>query len=90
MRYVSEKDYNQQQARRAIEAIRDNLSLMPRMMIAKLNRLVLSAGPIENVLRFPMAYCFVFGLLLLVGSGERRFLSLYAVLVAGVASALIF
>ena len=90
LRYVSEQEYNRQQTHRAVEAIRANWSLMPRMMVAKLNQLVLSAGAVENLLRLPVVYCFLLGLGLLVVSGDRRFLSLYLVLASGVAAALLF
>jgi hypothetical protein len=54
------------------------------MMVAKVNRLFLSRGPVENLTRFVILYCFIFGELRLLAGGVRRTWALQSVLLGTV------
>lgn len=89
-RYLPEREWNQQHIKLALESIKQNIRLLPRMEIYKLHRLVFTPGPIRNFMRFPVLYCFFFGLILLIASGDKRFLILSMLILYAVFSTLIF
>lgn len=92
IRYLPELAWSDRLRDLGLRSIRENLRRMPKMEIAKLNRLFLSAGPAENLFRFPLVYFGVFGVLsILVDPGlRRRFAAGFAVLAYGTATALLF
>lgn len=87
---LPEREYDRRQTAWALAAIREHHDRLPRMLLAKLNRLFFSPGQVQNVLRFPMIYCLCFGVLILLAGGERRHLVIYVLLLSGLASSLIF
>lgn len=87
---LSEREYDRQQVQWALAAMRAHSDRLPRMVLAKVNRLFFSPGQVQNVLRFPMIYCLCFGVLLLAAGGERRHLIVYVLLLSGLLSSLIF
>jgi hypothetical protein len=88
--YFPEREYNQVLISRAIVSIRAHAHQLPRMLLAKLNRFFLSRGPVENLARFGMVYCFVFGELLLLAGGGRATWALQAVFAANLAVGVAF
>ena len=87
---LPEPEYNRRQLAWALAAVREHSDRLPRMVLAKLNRLFFSPGQVQNVLRFPMIYCLCFGVLILLAGGERRHLIIYVLLLSGIGSSLIF
>jgi 4-amino-4-deoxy-L-arabinose transferase-like glycosyltransferase len=75
--YLPEIEWDQVQTQWALESIRENIHLMPRMLVYKLHRLVFTPGAIRDLLRFPLVYLFFFGLILMLVSGDKRFLIFY-------------
>jgi hypothetical protein len=56
----------------------------------KLHRLIFTLGAVRDLLRFPLVYCFFFGLILLLVSGDRRFGVFYLLLLSAVFITLLF
>jgi hypothetical protein len=73
----------------AVRAIRRHWRAMPRLPAAKLDRLFLSFGPVENLARFGLLYFAAFGALVLLASEGSRASILLALVATGVVSALL-
>ena len=89
-RYLPEREWDQQHIKLALETIKRNIHLLPRMEMYKLHRLIFTPGAVRNLLRFPLVYCFFFGLILLLASGDERFLVFYMLMLYAVFSTLVF
>jgi 4-amino-4-deoxy-L-arabinose transferase-like glycosyltransferase len=89
-RYLPEREWDQQHIELALDSIKQNLRLLPRMGIYKLHRLIFTPGAVRNLVRFPLVYCFFFGLILLLVSGDRRYAILYMLMLYAVFITLIF
>jgi 4-amino-4-deoxy-L-arabinose transferase-like glycosyltransferase len=89
-RYLPELEWNQRQIQLALVSIKQNVQRLPRMGIYKLHRLIFTPGSIRNLARAPVLYCFCFGLVLLLSSGDKRFLILYMFILYAVGSTLVF
>ena len=87
---MPELEWNQRQIQLALASIKQNVQRLPRMGIYKLHRLIFTPGAIRNLVRSPVLYCFCFGLVLLLSSGDKRFLILYVFMFYAVSSTLVF
>ncbi len=74
----------------AVTTIKQNYKQLPRLVAYKVRNLFSSGGAIENLFLLPIVYCFFFGLILLIASGERRFLILFTFLLFIIGSTVLF
>jgi 4-amino-4-deoxy-L-arabinose transferase-like glycosyltransferase len=88
--YLPEREWDQQHIELALDSIKQNLRLLPRMGIYKLHRLIFTPGALRNLVRFPLVYCFFFGLILLLVSGDRRYAIFYMLILYSVSITLMF
>jgi 4-amino-4-deoxy-L-arabinose transferase-like glycosyltransferase len=89
-RYLPEVEWDQYLRQAALESIKQNVRLLPKMAMYKLHRLIFTLGAVRDLLRFPLVYCFFFGLILLLVSGDRRFGVFYLLLLSAVFITLLF
>jgi 4-amino-4-deoxy-L-arabinose transferase-like glycosyltransferase len=89
-RYLPEVEWDQYQRQAALASIKQNIRLLPKMAMYKLHRLIFTPGAVRDLLRFPLVYCFFFGLILLLVSGDRRFVVFYLLLLYAVIITLLF
>jgi 4-amino-4-deoxy-L-arabinose transferase-like glycosyltransferase len=89
IRYLPEAQLSEYNRDLAVRAIRRHWRAMPRLLAAKLNRLFLSFGPVENLVRFGLLYFAAFGALVLLAARGSRAEILFALLATGVISALL-
>jgi dolichyl-phosphate-mannose-protein mannosyltransferase len=87
--YLPEPDYNRVLTHRAVVSARQHARQLPRLSLAKLNRFFLSRGHAENLMRFGLVSCFVFGELLLLANGWRATWPLQVLLAANLLVGLI-
>ena len=80
--YLPEREYNRVLVGRAVEAARGHARQLPRMMLAKVNRFFLSRGHVENLFRFVILYCFLFGELLVLVAAWRSTWALQGIFLA--------
>lgn len=89
-RYLPEVEWDAYLRQAALESIRQNARLLPKMAMYKLHRLIFTPGAVRDLLRFPLVYCFFLGLILLLVSGDRRFVVFYLLLLSAVFVTLLF
>jgi 4-amino-4-deoxy-L-arabinose transferase-like glycosyltransferase len=89
-RYLPEVEWDKYLRQVALESIRQNARLLPKMAMYKLHRLIFTPGAVRDLLRFPLVYCFFLGLILLLVSGDRRFVVFYLLLLSAVCITLLF
>jgi hypothetical protein len=87
---MPEREWDQYQVKLAVASIKENVDKLPRLVIFKLNRLIFTNGTVRNLLRFPLVYLFFFGLILLLVSGNKRFVVFYMLLLYVFLSTLLF
>jgi 4-amino-4-deoxy-L-arabinose transferase-like glycosyltransferase len=79
-RYLPEREWDKQLLARAIESIKSNIRLMPKMEIYKLRLLFASPGAVESLVRFPLFFFFFFGMTVSLIHRDRRHSILYVFL----------